>query len=70
MIEITQTEQIAKQYAACMDSVNFINASKPEGMKDADWTDAMSRNKDHLVLMLSKNIFGGFDITPLEKASQ
>jgi hypothetical protein len=41
-------EQIAKHYSAAMDSVNLINAGKPEGMTDEDWADTVSRNVEHL----------------------
>ena len=68
-IEIT-AEQIAKHYAACMDSVKLLNAGQPEGVEDAEWAETVSRNKAHLILMLAKNIFEGFDVTPLEEASQ
>lgn len=68
MIELTQQEQIAKHYAACMDSVNLINGGKPEMMEDAEWADTVARNKEHLVLMLAKGIFDGYDLTPLQAA--
>jgi hypothetical protein len=70
MIELTPEEQIQKHFDACMDSVNLINAGQPEGMEAAEWADTVARNKDHLILMLAKNIFEGFDVTPLEEASQ
>jgi hypothetical protein len=70
MIELTEQEQIAKHYAACMDSVNLINGGKPEMMEDAEWADCVARNKEHLNIMLAKNIFDGFDVTPLEEAAQ
>jgi hypothetical protein len=70
MIELTPEEQIQKSFDACMDSVNLINSGKPEMMDDSEWADCLKRNKDHLILMLAKNIFEGFDVTPLEEASQ
>ena len=70
MIELTPEEQIQKHFDACMDSVNLINAGQPEGMEAAEWADTVARNKEHLILMLAKNIFEGFDVTPLEEASQ
>lgn len=69
MIELTQEEQIAKHYAACMDSVNLINGGKPEKMEDAEWADTVARNKEHLSIMLAKNIFDDFDIAPLQAAT-
>jgi hypothetical protein len=65
---ITPTE-IAQHYSACMDSVHLINAGKPEGMTDADWADTLSRNKEHLKIMLAKDFWTTEDLTPLEEAS-
>lgn len=70
MIELTQEQQIAKHYAACMDSVNLINGGKPEKMEDAEWADCVARNKEHLSIMLAKNIFDGFDIIQIKEAAQ
>ena len=70
MINETLTpEQIAKHYSACMDSVNLINAGKPEGMSDEDWADCLSRNKEHLVIMLAKDFWTTEDLAPLQAAS-
>jgi len=68
-IEIT-AEQIAQHYSAAMDSVNLINAGQPEGMTDADWADCLSRNKEHLVIMLAKDFWTTENLTPLQTASQ
>ena len=70
MIELTEQEQIAKHYAACMDSVNLISGGKPEMMEDAEWADTMARNREHLNIMLAKNIFDGFDIIQIKEAAQ
>ena len=67
-IEIT-AEQIAKHYSACMDSVNLINGGKPEMMSDADWADCLSRNKEHLKIMLAKDFWTTEDLTPLQQAA-
>ena len=69
MIELTQEEQIAKHYAACMDSVNLINAGKPEGMEDAEWEATVARNKEHLQIMLAKDFWTTEDLTPLQQAA-
>ncbi len=67
---IQQTpEQIAQHYSAAMDSVNLINAGKPEGMSDADWTACLSRNKEHLVIMLAKPYWTTENLAPLQAAS-
>jgi hypothetical protein len=62
-------EQIAKHYSAAMDSVNLINGGKPVSMTDADWTDCLSRNKEHLKIMLAKDFWTTEDLTPLQNAS-
>jgi hypothetical protein len=67
-IEIT-AEQIAKHYSAAMDSVNLINAGQPELMSDEDWADCVSRNKEHLKIMLEKDFWTTEDLTPLRTAS-
>jgi len=68
MNEIT-AEQIAKHYSAAMDSVNLINAGKPEGMEDAEWADCLQRNRDHLKIMVAKDFWTTEDLTPLQQAS-
>ena len=45
MIELTQEEQIAKHYAACIDSVNLIDGDKPEQTTDEEWADTVARTK-------------------------
>ena len=70
MINETLTpEQIARHYSACLDSVNLIVAGQPEGMSDADWADCLSRNKEHLVIMLAKTYWTNEDLSPLQAAS-
>ena len=69
MIELTQEEQIAKHYAACMDSVSLINAGKPELMTDEEWADTVARNKEHLNIMLAKDFWTNEDLTPLQQAA-
>jgi hypothetical protein len=62
-------EQIAQHYKAAMDSVNLINAGKPAFMSDADWTDCVKRNKEHLGIMLAKDFWTTEDLTPLRNAA-
>jgi hypothetical protein len=62
-------EEIAKHYSAAMDSVNLINGTKPEGMEDAEWTDTVARNKEHLRIMLTKDFWTTEDLTPLQAAA-
>jgi hypothetical protein len=70
MSEITITpEEIARHYSAAMDSVNLINAGKPEGVTTEDWADTLARNKEHLKIMLAKDFWTNENMTPLEDAS-
>jgi hypothetical protein len=68
MNEIT-TEQIAQNYSAALDSVALINAGQPEGMDDAEWADCLSRNKEHLKIMIAKDFWTTEDLTPLQQAA-
>ena len=69
MIDTQTPEQIAKHYSAAMDSVNLINGGKPENMSDSDWVDYLSRNKEHLRIMLAKDYWTTEDLAPLQAAS-
>jgi len=62
-------EEIAKHYSACMDSVNLINAGKPERMTSEDWADCLVRNKEHLKIMITRDFWTTEDLTPLQAAS-
>jgi hypothetical protein len=65
--EITQ-EEIQRHLSAAMDSVNLINAGKPEGMTDEDWADTVKRNKEHLEIMVAKDFWTTEDLTPFTAA--
>ena len=68
MEELTP-EQIQQHYDAAMDSVNLLNAGKPEDMSDDDWTDCVSRNVEHLEIMVAKDFWtDAQDITVLQAA--
>jgi hypothetical protein len=68
-VEQPTAEEIQRHYSAAMDSVNLINAGKPEGMEDAEWADTVARNKEHLKIMLAKDFWTTEDLTPLQQAS-
>ena len=67
--ETLTPEQIAQHYSAAMDSVNLINGSKPIEMTDAEWTACLSRNKEHLKIMLAKDFWTTEDLAPLQAAA-
>ncbi len=66
--EIT-AEQIAQHYSAAMDSVNLINGGKPDNMTDVEWADCLSRNREHLKIMLAKDYWTNENLAPLQAAS-
>jgi hypothetical protein len=69
MLELTPEQKVAKDYSAAMDSVNLLNAGKPEDMTDSDWADTVARNKEHLEIQISKgDYYAGYDLTPFENA--
>ena len=68
-IDQPTAEQIAQHYSAAMDSVNLINAGKPELMEDAEWADCLTRNKEHLKIMLAKDFWTTENLAPLQAAS-
>lgn len=62
-------EEIAQHYNAAMDSVNLISSGKQDWMTNEQWVDAVSRNKEHLVIMLAKDFWTDEDLTPLQQAA-
>lgn len=67
-VEQPTAEEIARHYSAAMDSVNLINAGKPERMDAAEWADCVKRNVDHLKIMVAKPWWTGQDLAPLHAA--
>jgi hypothetical protein len=63
-------EEVQQSYNAAMDSVNLLNAGKPEDMTDEDWADCKQRNVDHLKLQIAKGaeFYGSNDLTPFKDA--
>jgi hypothetical protein len=51
-----------------MDSVNLVNGTKPEYMDEIEWLDCISRNKQHIMIMLSKDYWTTENLTPFEDA--
>ena len=68
MNDLTPEEQIVRHYMAAIDSVNLINAGKPEDMTDEEWSATVERNKEHLRIMLAKDFWTNEDLTPLQQA--
>ena len=55
MTDAPTVEEIQQHYVAMGHSVELLNAGKPEDMEDADWADTVSRNVEHLQLMVAKD---------------
>ena len=69
MNELTPEQEVQHNYDAAMDSVNLLNAGKPEDMTDEDWADTVKRNKEHLEIQIAKgDYYAGHDLTPFENA--
>jgi hypothetical protein len=68
-IETPTPEEIQRHFNAAMDSVNLINAGKPERMSDEDWADTVERNREHLKIMLAKDFWTTENLAPLQAAS-
>ena len=69
MIELTPEQEVQRSYDAAMDSVNLLNAGKPEEMTDEDWADTVKRNKEHLEIQIAKgDYYANYDLKPFEDA--
>jgi hypothetical protein len=68
MTDTPTAEQIAQHYSAAMDSVNLLNAGQPEGMEADEWADCVSRNVEHLKIMVAKDFWTTEDLTPFNDA--
>ena len=69
LVQEVTAEEVQRSYNASMDSVNLLNAGKPEDMSDEDWADTVKRNKEHLEIQIAKgDFYAGFDLTPFKDA--
>jgi hypothetical protein len=62
----TTIEQIAKNYAAALDSVNLINELKAKETLTEEDEKTIQRNLEHLEIMLAKDYWTNEDLTPLK----
>jgi hypothetical protein len=68
VLDVPSAEEIAQHYSAMGDSVDLLNAGQPADMEDDDWADTVSRNKEHLELMVAKDFWGTEDMTAVNAA--
>jgi hypothetical protein len=66
LVQEVTAEEVARHYAAALDSVALISGGKPEGMEDVEWADTVERNKEHLRIMVDKNFMQDQDLAPLQ----
>jgi len=68
MTDTPTVEEIQQHYVAMGHSVDLLNAGKPEDMSDEDWADTVSRNVEHLTLMVAKDFWTTEDMTAANAA--
>lgn len=68
IVEQPTPEEIARHYSAAMDSVNLLNAGKPELESAESWADTIKRNVEHLEIMVVKPYWTTEDLTPFKQA--
>ena len=69
--DVKTEEEIAQHYSAMQDSVNLINKMRtnpPEDMTDEEVADCISRNVEHLEIMVAKEWWGNEDMTAANAA--
>ena len=69
--DVKTEEEIAQDYSAMQDSVNLIDEMRtnpPEDMTDEEVADCISRNVEHLELMVAKDYWTTEDMTAVNKA--
>jgi len=68
MTDTPTAEENAQHFVAMGHSVDLLNAGQPEGMDDAEWADCVSRNVEHLKLMVAKDFWTTEDMTAVNAA--
>ena len=68
--ELTEEQKVAKQISAMGDSVNLINKLIAEGTHNDQVHDTITRNVEHLALMVGKDIIvnSGTDLSGFNTA--
>jgi hypothetical protein len=61
-------EEIAQHYSAAMDSVNLINDLMAQDSRNEEEQDRVSRNVEHLQIMVAKDFWTTEDLAPLNAA--
>ena len=67
-METLTAEQIAKHYSDALDSVALINELMALDSRDEEQTATVTRNVEHLQLMVAKDFWTTEDLGPLNTA--
>ena len=71
VLDVPSTEEKAQHYSAMQDSVNLIDKMRtnpPVDMTDEEVADCISRNVEHLELMVAKDYWTTEDMTTVNAA--
>ena len=68
MSDTPTAAEIAQHYLAAMDSVNLINDLMAQDSRNEEEQDMVSRNVEHLKIMVAKDFWTTEDLTPLNDA--
>ena len=69
--DVQTEEQIAQHYSAMHDSVNLLDVMRtnpPKDMTDQEVEDTISRNVEHLEIMVAKDYWTDEDMTEVNAA--
>ena len=70
MNELITAADIAQHYSACGDSVALLRGGKPADMSGEEWALCIKRNREHLIIMRSKDFWTTEDMTDIELESR
>ena len=71
VLDVPSTEEKAQHYSAMQDSVNLLDEMRtnpPEDMTDKEVEDCISRNVEHLELMVAKDYWTNEDMKAVNAA--
>ncbi len=69
--DVKTEEEIAQDYSAMLDSVNLLDEMRtnpPKDMTDEEVADCISRNVEHLEIMVAKDYWTDEDMTTVNVA--
>ena len=68
MSDTLTAEEIAGHYSAAMDSVNLINDLMAQDSRTTEEQDTVTRNVEHLQIMVAKDYWTTEDLAPFNSA--